>query len=134
LIQLGFSASKADVSLFLFNKDDIQIFLLIYVDDIIIISSSTAATDRLLGQLCDDFAVKDLGPMSYYLGIEVCHHSNGLTLTQHKYIHDLLSRTNMLSCSGVSMPMVPTTKLTCKDSDPLSPEDATRYRSMVGSL
>jgi hypothetical protein len=41
LIQLGFIASKADVSLFIFNKANIQIYMLIYVDDIIIISSST---------------------------------------------------------------------------------------------
>jgi hypothetical protein len=49
LVQLGFSASKADISLYLFNKAGLQIYFLIYIDDIIIISSSTAATDRLLG-------------------------------------------------------------------------------------
>jgi len=41
LLELGFLASKADVSLFIFNKDGIQIYMLIYVDDIIIISSSS---------------------------------------------------------------------------------------------
>jgi hypothetical protein len=97
LVQLGFSASKADISLFLFNKDGIHIYFLIYIDDIIIISSSLAATDRLLGQLRDDFVVKDMGPLSYFLGIEVHHHPHGLTMTQQKYIHDILLRTNMLS-------------------------------------
>jgi hypothetical protein len=82
-VLLGFSASKADISLFLFNKNGIQIYFLMYVDDIIIISSSSAATDRLLGQLRDDFAMKDLGPLSYFLGIEVGHHPDGFTLTQH---------------------------------------------------
>ena len=99
LLQLGFSASKTEVSLFLFNKGGIQMYFLIYVDDIIIISSSSTATDHLLGQLRDDFAVKDLGLLRYFLGIEVLHHRDGLTLTQHKYIHDLLLRTNMLSAS-----------------------------------
>jgi hypothetical protein len=134
LVQLGFSASKADISLFLFNKDGIQIYFLIYVDDILIISSSPAATDRLLGQLRDDFAVKDLGPFSYFLGIEVCHHPAGLTLTQRKYIHDLLLRTNMLSASGVTTPMVPTDKITSMDGACLSLDDATKYRSIVGGL
>jgi hypothetical protein len=41
------------------------------VDDIIIISSSSVATDRLLQQLRQDFAVKDLGALSYFLGVEV---------------------------------------------------------------
>jgi hypothetical protein len=133
-VQLGFSASKADISLFLFNKNGIQIYFLIYVDDIIIISSSSAATDWLLGQLLDDFAVKDLGPLSYFLGIEVSHHSDGLTLTQRKYIHDLLSRINMLPASSVATPMVPTEKIASSDGDLLSSDDATRYRSVVGDL
>jgi hypothetical protein len=51
LLQLGFYASKADVSLFIFNKYGIQMYILIYVDDIIIVSSSSLATDRLLTQL-----------------------------------------------------------------------------------
>jgi hypothetical protein len=46
-------------------------FLLVYVDDIIIASSSSAAVDLLLGQLQSDFALKDLGALSYFLGIEV---------------------------------------------------------------
>jgi hypothetical protein len=133
-VQLGFSTSKADISLFLFNKDDIQIYFLIYVDDILIISSSPAATDRLLGQLRDDFAVEDLGPLSYFLGIEVCHHPAGLTLTQRKYIHDVLLRTNMLSASGVTTPMVPTDKITSMDGACLSLDDATKYQSIVGGL
>jgi hypothetical protein len=133
-VHLGFSASKADISLFLFNKNGIQIYFLIYVDDIIIISSSSAATDWLLGQLLDDFAVKDLGPLSYFLGIEVSHHSDGLTLTQRKYIHDLLSRINMLPASSVATPMVPTEKIASSDGDLLSSDDATRYRSVVGGL
>lgn len=115
LLQLGFSASKTEVSLFFFNKGGIQMYFLIYVDDIIIISSSSTATD-------------------YFLGIEVLHHRDGLTLTQHKYIHDLLLRTNMLSASGVATPMLPADKLASADGDCLSPENATRYWSVVGAL
>jgi hypothetical protein len=51
---------------FLFNKGGIKIYFLIYVDDTIIISSSTMAIDRLLGQLRDGFVAKDLGPLSYF--------------------------------------------------------------------
>jgi hypothetical protein len=78
--------------------------------------------------------VKDLGLLSYFLGIEVRHHSDGLTLTQRKYIHDLLSRTNMLSASSVATPMVPTEKIASLDGDLLSPDNATRYQSVVGGL
>jgi hypothetical protein len=134
LIKLGFQALKADVSLFIFNQDDLQIYILIYVDDIIIVSSSSSATDKLLQQLCHEFAVKDLGRLNYFLGIEVHHTSLGLILMQHKYIRDLLLRTNMDTSKGVSTPMLPADKLSVHDGDPLSPENATKYRSVVGAL
>jgi hypothetical protein len=57
------------VSLFILNCPEVQMYILIYVDDIII-SSSTSATDKLLHQLHSEFAVKDLGALSYFLGIE----------------------------------------------------------------
>jgi hypothetical protein len=134
LLQLGFSASKADVSLFIFNRDGVQIHMLIYVDDIIIVRSSSSATEKLLAQLKVDFAVKDLGNLIYFLGIHVHLVSGGLLLTQQKYIRDLLTRTNMLASNGVPTPMLPTDKLCLDGGDKLSPDDATRYRSVIGAL
>jgi hypothetical protein len=134
LIQLGFTASKAHVSLFIFNKGDVQMYILIYVDDIIILSFSSAATDKLLVQLREDFAVKDLGVLSFFLGVEVHHTSTSFILTQRKYISDLLSRTNMISSKGVPTPMLPTEKLSLDGGEKLSPDDATRYCSVVGAL
>jgi hypothetical protein len=81
--------------------------MLIYVDDIIIVSSSDVAVTRLLHQLQDDFAAKDLGSLHYFLGIEVRHTLQGLFLIQRKYIYDLLTRTNMLNSKGVPTPMLP---------------------------
>jgi hypothetical protein len=52
---LGFIASKADTSLFLFSNSDITMFILVYVDDIIVASSSDAATTALLRKLNHDF-------------------------------------------------------------------------------
>lgn len=104
MLTLGFQASKADVSLFDFNQDGLQIYILIYVDDIIIVSSSSSATDRLLQQLRHEFAVKDLSRLNYFLGIEVHQYSSGLVLSQRKYIRDLLLWTNMDTSKGVSTP------------------------------
>jgi hypothetical protein len=134
LLQLGFLASKADISLFIFNKGGVHMYILFYVDDIIIVSSSSSATDRLLSQLQADFAVKDLGTLNYFLGIEVHHTSHGLLLTQQKYIKDLMTRTNMAAAKGVSTPMLPSDKLSLNGDEPLSAEDTTRYRSVVGAL
>ena len=62
-------------------------YFLIYVDDIIVISSSDAAIGRLLDQLRQDFAIKDLGGLSYFLGVEVQTVEGGLALCQRKYIY-----------------------------------------------
>jgi hypothetical protein len=134
LIKLGFQASKVDVSLFIFNQGATQIYILVYVDDIIILSSSSQATKKLLEQLSRVFAVKDLGALNYFLGIEVHHISSGLLLTQRKYIQDLLTRTNMENSKAAPTPMLPAEKLSLHDGTKLSPEDTTRYRSVVGTL
>jgi histone deacetylase 1/2 len=56
-------------------------YLLVYVDDIILVSSSSSAATRLIQNLRSEFAVKDLGPLHYFLGIEVSPLSTGLVLT-----------------------------------------------------
>ncbi|WVZ68985.1 hypothetical protein U9M48_017854 [Paspalum notatum var. saurae] len=81
LQELGFVPSKADTSLFFYSKGGLQIFLLVYVDDIIVVSSSTDATAALLKNLEKDFALKDLGDLHYFLGIEVKRSGGKLMLS-----------------------------------------------------
>jgi hypothetical protein len=82
LQSLGFSPSKADITLFYYSKGSITIFLLVYVDDIIIASSSYSAASAMLGALQHDFALKDLGSFHYFLRIEVQQVDDGLRLSQ----------------------------------------------------
>jgi histone deacetylase 1/2 len=134
LQQLGFKPSRADISLFYFNKGNLTMFLLIYVDDIIVVSSCQEATQALLRKLHEEFALKDLGDLHYFLGIEVKKVENGIIMTQEKYATDLLKRVNMLSCKPVSTPLSTSEKLSAYLGDPLGPTDITRYRSIVGAL
>jgi len=71
-------------------------FVLVYVDDIIITASVPAAISDLLQQLPMSFAVKDLGKLNYFLSVEVTPLKTGLLLSQRRYILDLLKHTNML--------------------------------------
>jgi histone deacetylase 1/2 len=109
-------------------------YLLVYVDDIILISSSDAVADHLVSALSGDFAVKDLGALHYFLGLEVSRSSAGLTLTQQKYALDLLRRAGMLKCKHATTPMSATDRMSALDGDTLLPDDATEYRSLVGGL
>jgi hypothetical protein len=134
LQSLGFSPSKADISLFYYNKGLVTIFLLVYVDDIIVASFSASAVSDLLDALQNDFALKYLGSLHYFLGIEVTQARDGLQLSQKKYTNDLLQRVGMVSCKPMSTPLATSTKLSAHDGDLLSSEDATKYRSIVGAL
>lgn len=131
---LGFVPSTADTSLFLLQRPQVTMYLLVYVDDIILVSSSVAAADRLISALSSDFAVKDLGKLHYFLGLEVTHASTGLSLTQKKYSQDLLRRASMLKCKPVSTPMSATERISADTGALLSSADATTYRSIVGGL
>jgi hypothetical protein len=66
LQELGFLASKADTSLFIYNKSGIIIFVFVYVDDIIVTSSSDKEIASLLQDLGSSFALKDLVDLHYF--------------------------------------------------------------------
>lgn len=134
LQQPGFLPSKSDTSLFIYNKSGVTIFVLIYVDDIIVTSSSTQAVSALLKDLREGFALKDLGDLHFFLGIEVSNTSDGILLSQEKYSRDLLIKAGMKDYKPAPTPLVATDKLSAHDGDLLGPEDSTKYRSIVGAL
>jgi histone deacetylase 1/2 len=134
LITLGFTPSKADTSLFYFNKHRVTVFVLIYVADIIVVSSDSKATTELLRSLKQDFALKDLWELHYFLGIEVNKVADGLVLTQEKYASDLLKRVSMFSCKPMTTPLSTSERLSAFEGVRLGPKDATNYRSIVGAL
>jgi hypothetical protein len=109
-------------------------YLLVYVDDIIVIISSESATARVVTALGADFAVKDLGKFHYFLGLEVTHYDAGLTPTQHKYSMELPRYFGMLKCKAATTPMPATDIISVLAGDLLSYDDATEYRSLVGGL
>jgi hypothetical protein len=104
LQSLGFSASKADTSLFFYNKGGVTIFMLIYMDDIVVASSSKKALDAHLHDLGLEFASKNLGDLHYFLGIEVKKVHEGIIVSQEKYANHLFHRVNMQICKSVFLP------------------------------
>lgn len=134
LHELGFHGSKADTSLFFFKQGDVIIDFLIYVDDIIVVSSSAVAIDQLLLNLRDDFALNDIGTLHYFLGIEVSECSGELLLTQTKYAKDLIHKAGMKDYKSMHTPMALSEKLAVHLGDPLDSETATRYKKYCGRL
>jgi hypothetical protein len=131
LCDLGFVPSKSDTSLFIYNRSGITMYMLIYVDDIIVANSLAEVMTTLLKDLKDGFALKDLGDLHYFLGIEVKKSHDSLVLSQEKYARDLLHWTNMNSCKPVSTPLATNQRLSTHIGDPLGSEDSTQYRSVI---
>ena len=134
LQELEYIPSKADTSLFIYNKSGITMFVLVYVDDIIVTSSSNKAITALLKDLSTAFALKDLGYLHYFLGIEVKKFGDNLVLTQEKYASHLLARVGMKDCKSSPTPLSASEKLSIKDGNILGSNEGTRYRSIVGAL
>jgi hypothetical protein len=134
LCEIGFTPSKTDTSLFYFNKDDIIMFVLVYVHDIIVASSNPKSTEGLLRKLNQEFALKELVDLYYFLRIEVHKVTNGVILSQDKYAYDLLHRVGMKDCKAASSPMATSEKLYVLQGTPLGPQDSTKYQSIVDAL
>jgi hypothetical protein len=132
LQQPGFHGSKSDTSLFIYKSAAYTTLVLIYVDDILITSSKPSAVRDLLTTLQLEFAVKDLGLLHFFLGIEVLPCRTGFLLSQHRYIVDILRRTKMLKAKPINSPMASSTHLSAFEGD-LFP-DPTLYRNTVGAL
>ncbi|KAH9667538.1 hypothetical protein KPL70_021080 [Citrus sinensis] len=132
----GLRNSRADTSLFCKRKQSSMIFILIYVDDILITGLNNAELEQFISEFSKVFALKDLGELSYFLGIEVSYVKDDIYLSQRKYIRDSLSKADLLECKGCDTPMVIRSKLQKKAKGYLGQyvEDPTGYRSLVGGL
>jgi Reverse transcriptase (RNA-dependent DNA polymerase) len=83
LIGYTFTCSQSDNSLFIFKSKGIIIYLMVYVDDIILTGNSPAALQSLITALNSEFSLKDLGTLNFFLGIEVTTSPTSLHLSQH---------------------------------------------------
>jgi hypothetical protein len=110
LTTLGFLEAKSNTSLFIFRGSD-TVYLLLYVDDIILTASSTELLRRTIFALQREFAIKDLRPLHHFLGITVKRRPTGLFLHQRTYRLDVLKRAVMADCKPCTTPVDLQTKL-----------------------
>ena len=90
LLQYGFFCSLSDPSLFILHSDYSSLILLLYVDDMLITGSTPTLVSNFISLLSSEFAMKDLGPIHHFLGMEITPTSNGLHLSQSHYAVTIL--------------------------------------------
>jgi hypothetical protein len=132
LLDNGFQQFKADYSLFTRVKGNTFVALLVYVDDIIIASNDASAVSQLTTYLNTKFKLKDLGPLKFFLGLEIARCSKGISICQRKYTLEILEDAGLLASKPVSFPMESNLKLSRITGDLL--KDPTSYRRLVERL
>ncbi|GKE48622.1 ribonuclease H-like domain-containing protein, partial [Tanacetum coccineum] len=103
-------------------------YLLLYVDDIVLTASSESLLQQIIRSLLQEFAMTDLGPLNYFLGISITRDSSGLFLSQKKYSIELLDKAHMDNCNPSRTPIDTESKLG-SDGDMVS--DPTLYQSLA---
>ncbi|GKB24467.1 ribonuclease H-like domain-containing protein, partial [Tanacetum coccineum] len=111
--------SKCDSSLFVFHRGSDIAYLLLYVDDIILTTSSSTFLQRIIASLHSEFAMTDLDSLNYFLGISAQRSAFGLFLSQSKFAEEIFERAHMQNCNSCQTPVDTESKLGL-DGNPLS--------------
>ena len=125
--------STVDHSVFYHHTSSRQcIYLIDYVDDIVITDNDQDGIQRLKQHLFSHFQNKDLGKLKYFLGIEIAQSKSGVVVNKKTYALEILEKIGMLDCKPVNTPMDPNVKLVPRQGEPL--RDPRRYQLLVGKL
>ena len=140
LESIGFKRLESDQSLYIYCRDGIRIIMPIWVDDITLASNSQSSIDKVIKELSSHFKLRDLGPTSYLLGMEITRNrsQHSISLSQRQYIVDILDRFGMGDCKPVVTPMEPGLQLT-KEMGATTAEEMAEmknipYLNAVGAL
>jgi hypothetical protein len=127
IFELRFHSSSVDTSLFIYYHSNVILYLLVYVNDILITGTNTTILYSIIKWLQYVFALKDLGDLGFFLGMQAHCDSTSLHIRQRKYIVDLLHKSSMACAKPYSSPIVSGSKLSASISDPFSNADTTTY-------
>ncbi|XP_061365655.1 uncharacterized mitochondrial protein AtMg00810-like [Gastrolobium bilobum] len=132
LISIGYKQSNADYSLFTKHNSSSFTALLVYVDDIVLAGNNMQEINYVKSFLDQQFKIKDLGYLRFFLGLEISRSKEGIILNQRKYALEILSDAGLLASKPASTPMDATSKLSSDTGTPLA--DEASYRRLVGRL
>ena len=131
LLEKGFQQSKHDACLYTYSDSPDVAIILIWVDDILTTANSSTCLKKIKQHLIAKFRMKDLGPISCFLGIRFTRAEGIITMDQSEYLRDKLVKFKMDNCKPRTTPCE---LAGYKDDNNTPYENITLYREMVGSL
>ncbi|KAG3047778.1 hypothetical protein PI125_g26812 [Phytophthora idaei] len=140
MLKLGFKKCESDHCVYIKRNDQEMIFVVLYVDDLILASSSDELLESTKRVLSKRFEMTDLGELEYFLGMEIKNgrDSGEVTVRQTKFLKSILTKFGMQDSKPVKTPQDPGLKLTkntceggCQHEDTMKNVPC---RSAVGGL
>jgi hypothetical protein len=128
----GFNPTRSDSSLFVFKDGAQLVYLLHYIDDMILAMSSTSLLCAIISCLWSEFAVKDMGTLGFFLGVDIRCSSSGFFLSQEKYAKNLLKHASMGNSKAALTPVDMADKLPADVGLPVA--DLSEYHSLASGL
>lgn len=119
MLENEFTQSKSDYSLFTRVTQTTIVVTLVYVDDLLIEGNSSAAISWPKTMLSENFHMKDLGEVRYFLGLEISRSPNGFFVSLKKYLVDLLKEYHLFDSKPSKLPMDSQLKLEPEKGEPL---------------
>jgi len=132
LLENGFKKGSADTTLFLLHKESDFLIVQIYVDDIIYGATNELLCEKFEQVMQAKFEMSLVGELKYFLGFQIKQSSDGIFISQSKYISELLKKSGAENSKPLKTPMSPSTKLN-KDEKGVT-VDQKKYRGIIGSL
>ncbi|KAL8098650.1 hypothetical protein AgCh_031421 [Apium graveolens] len=132
LLRMQYVQSKTDYSLFIHHTSTVITLVLVYVDDLLIAGNCSNSINTLKSLMSQTFHMKDVGPLTYFLGLEIHRDAAGIIMCQKKYTCDILHKYGLSTAKPVLLPMDPHVKLTAGEGELLS--DPALYQRLIGKL
>ncbi|GJX27992.1 putative ribonuclease H-like domain-containing protein [Tanacetum coccineum] len=132
LLDNGFHKGQIDKTLFIKRHKDDILLVQVYVDDIIFGSTKKQMSNEFETLMHDKFQMSSMGELSFFLGLQVKQKSDGIFISQDKYVAEILKKFDFTSVKTTSTPME-TNKAFIKDKE-AKDVDVHLYRSMIRSL
>eukprot|EP00253_Pinus_taeda_P016548 PITA_16548 len=117
LLSKNFERCKSDPNVYMLRTHDSLLILVLYVDDLLITGNSASAIATVKRALHDRFLMTDMGPLHFFLDLEISQDAIDIKLSQAKYARDLLERFRMTDCKPAPNPFLSGVRLEDGDSD-----------------
>jgi len=133
MTRIGFNRAESDQCLYVRTRKEISCYILLYVDDLLIICSDLNMINTVKRLMSNEFEMTDVGKVNCFLGmhIEQDMEKGTISLSQGRYLRSVLCKFGMSDCKPIATPMEKGLHLEKGDTNENSNQP---YRELIGCL